>query len=260
MNPAYVVPTDGVITKWGYSFSTSAGAYPVYPATFRGSGTDWTLTALGSMIPNIIAGAQSAATQMPVKAGDIFGMAGTLLYCADPTATITYGPLASGPTVGQSLTTTSQTGYAAAIWGTLEADVDHDGFGDETQDSCPQSAKFQTACPIASATAKPTIGKTAAVFKFAAPGESTITANASVKLPKTGKHKARTLKFKTKPLATLNGLSAKLTLKYPSALKSALKSLSKKKKLKLVVTIKSVGLNSTATKKYTLKLAGRKKS
>ena len=30
---------------------------------------------------------------------------------------------------------------------TLEADVDVDGFGDETQDECPRSAALQTACP-----------------------------------------------------------------------------------------------------------------
>jgi hypothetical protein len=33
------------------------------------------------------------------------------------------------------------------IGGVLEPDVDGDGFGDTTQDRCPQSAAFHTACP-----------------------------------------------------------------------------------------------------------------
>ena len=262
LSPAYTIPSDGVITSWGYHFATAPGGggpFPIYPTTFSGSGSNWTITALGTSIPTITGGAQSTATRMPVKAGDLFGMTGTVLYCADPGGALLYGSMPTGPTVGQSLSTTSAADYVPGVWATLEPDADHDGYGDETQDKCPQSAKYQTACPVASAAGKAAAGKNAAVFTPTAPGDSTVTASAKVKLPKSGKHKARTLMFSSTPLVTANGVGAKLTLKYPSALKSALKKLSKHKKLKLTVNVTSTGLANTATKTYTLKLKGLKK-
>jgi hypothetical protein len=36
----------------------------------------------------------------------------------------------------------------AAIQGVIEPDADHDGYGDETQDSCPSDASTQGACPL----------------------------------------------------------------------------------------------------------------
>ena len=36
------------------------------------------------------------------------------------------------------------------VAGALQPDVDGDGYGDETQDSCPQSAAFHAACPTVS--------------------------------------------------------------------------------------------------------------
>lgn len=42
--------------------------------------------------------------------------------------------------------------------GAVEPDVDGDGYGDETQDGCPQSAEFHTACPTVSFAPSYTVG------------------------------------------------------------------------------------------------------
>jgi hypothetical protein len=42
-------------------------------------------------------------------------------------------------------------GFEILVQGTVEADADHDGFGDDTQDQCPTNASVQTTCPVPAA-------------------------------------------------------------------------------------------------------------
>jgi hypothetical protein len=67
----------------------------------------------------------------------------------DIDATMQVVPVTSGVTVG----------------GVLEPDVDGDGYGDATQDACPQSAAFHTACPTVTFAPAYSVGPTSIKVK-----------------------------------------------------------------------------------------------
>jgi hypothetical protein len=50
-------------------------------------------------------------------------------------------------TTNEFVTVGSATGERLNLSAVVEPDADHDGFGDVSQDACPQSAATQTACP-----------------------------------------------------------------------------------------------------------------
>jgi hypothetical protein len=82
---------------------------------------------------------------VPVQAGDAVG-----IWVGDDNAQcgvndggpepISIGMIGTDPQTGASVPVTSAAGARVAVTGTLEPDADHDGFGDETQDSCPSDA------------------------------------------------------------------------------------------------------------------------
>lgn len=110
------------------------------------------------------------------------------------------------------------------ISGVLEPDADNDGYGDETQDKCPQSAALQTPCPPPSLDALALAGGRAV----------------------------------TVYVATEPGRLAKLRLRLPAAALKRLRKLPPKRQLGLRLTVdatNAAGLRSS--RKLTVKLSGR---
>jgi hypothetical protein len=58
----------------------------------------------------------------------------------------------AGPGTTQPYSTASCNHNVPLLLGTIEADADHDGYGDETQDQCPTDASTQGPCPTGTAT------------------------------------------------------------------------------------------------------------
>lgn len=94
-------------------------------------------------------------TRIPAQAGDRVGLAvpgGVKTMMSNPAAVVpnTCGfisALDSGAVgASQSYLVDSCNKNSAAVQFTFEADVDGDGFGDESQDACPSDATRQTAC------------------------------------------------------------------------------------------------------------------
>jgi hypothetical protein len=82
-------------------------------------------TSLGMYINTALMGCASAGV-----AGDV--MSGAML---DPSVSTAYSPAASFPSFRLNL---------SAVW---EPDADGDGYGDVSQDACPESKLAQAACP-----------------------------------------------------------------------------------------------------------------
>jgi hypothetical protein len=103
-------------------------------------------SALAAVTPAVL---NTFPTRIPVPAGATLGMQFTnpSMACgvADAGSSLeylaTYDPDNPVPFTG---TPASYLLNAAAVW---ESDADADGFGDVTQDLCPQSARSQAACP-----------------------------------------------------------------------------------------------------------------
>lgn len=135
-------------------------------------------------------------------------------------------------------------GWRAAVWATVEADADGDGYGDETQDKCPQSAAFQNPCPVLSISQQLSASKTQISVLAASSIDAQLVAVAVVSIPKIGKKKTRRVTIQGKGVEFTAGQLKRLTLKLPSSVKSALK---KKGKLGATVTLSGTGIANTAS-------------
>lgn len=133
----------------------------------------------------------------------------------------------------------------------IEPDADNDGYGDETQDKCPQSATTQAPCPAVTLSATGTARKGLATMSVTASLQASVTVAGTVKL---GKGKTTELNGGTQVVAP--GVLAKFVLLFPKKLQSALKALPRKRSLTLNVTASApnvVGAPTTTTLKLHLK-------
>lgn len=122
----------------------------------------------------MITGADVFPTRIPVQAGDHLGLFGdssvNTLFCAE-TAEVenpgnSIGEITGNPGPGSTATlSTTKTKELVPAVAVIEPDVDGDGFGDETQDGCPQSASFQGACPTITLDSAAVVGKTKATAR-----------------------------------------------------------------------------------------------
>lgn len=170
--------------------------------------------------------------------------------------------MALGALVGQTLGTVLTLGSGGSdltpsVWASIEPDVDGDGFGDETQDFCPQGAAFQTTCPIPGLSVSRLPSSTG--FKAIATTsiDTTVVLNGSFKLPAAKGKKARTIKFKSKKFKTKPGKITSISLKWPRSLNNALNALSSSKKLLVKVSVTADGLTKDRIKTFKIRLNGR---
>ena len=154
-----------------------------------------------------------------------------------------------------------------AVSAVVEPDVDVDGFGDETQDKCPQSAAFQAACPQISLDVYPVVEKSSVTLIAVADHEAPVTVSATVTTPKGPKAKKKKRASSSEKL-TINGGTqivvpnrlAKFKLPFPSKLKSELKALRTKKSATMTITATATNLvGQTSTSTTTVKLKGQAK-
>ena len=148
-SPSYTMPFAGVITSFSYGANAAPGqvravvVVPGAPGHFTVVGK----TALQAVTPNVT---NTFPTRVPVPAGAFLGgqvTAGAML-CAEPSGGadgISYGVF--NPDASSDFAPTGSGPYRWNIAAVIESDVDHDGYGDATQDACPESAATQAACP-----------------------------------------------------------------------------------------------------------------
>lgn len=175
---SYAVPTAGVITSWSFH---GTGSQPgivtlrVYRHTASGGVDQFTPVAEDGDARNLL-GDQlfTFPTRVPVSAGDIIGLRAQTPggICASTGGTgDTYRSLgtASATPIGASASYPETSGLKIDVAAGVEADVDGDGFGDDTQDACPRLASTQGPCPpatrITHKPANPTRHRTAR-FRF----------------------------------------------------------------------------------------------
>lgn len=249
---AYVIPINGVITKWGFTYPGPVPPFPVRLMTVSGAAPNFTVTGVSSG-QLLASGAPTFTTSMKATAGERIGMTDTPIGCASLGSSIASFTGSVAP--GQSYTSDgSISNTAPSVWAQVEADADGDGFGDETQDLCSISAQIQAACPT------PVLGVSRFVYAkgflayVTTDFATTVTVTGSVKLP--GKRKATA--FKSKAFKTSPGVLTKVTLKLPRPVTSALKSLSKRKKLNVAFTTTADGVVKDTAKKFNVSFPGKK--
>ncbi len=204
---------------------------------------------------NVNTGNNTYDVRLPVTAGDLLGASSPLavLMCTTASASDVVAAVAGDIQPGQAATFTPIPSRALVAVATVEPDADKDGYGDTTQDLCPQSAAFQTACPVI------------VLDSFAAPSGKSITMvvatnnNASVKVAGTAKVKGKTIKLKGGTKAVTPGVLARFKVKVPAALKAALAALPPGKTIKIKLTASATDLvGRVTTDKSSVKLHGTK--
>ncbi len=256
---SYSVAQAGVITKWGVSVVSYPGGISEKLKVFHPAGAANSFTTVGeSAIEPIVGGANSFETRIPVQVGDRIGVYGSTegaIYCEEASASIIGGQTGDFP-VGSPATFLEYAEGQVAVSATIEPDADGDGYGDETQDKCPQSATTQAPCPTVVLNASASAKGNFATVVVTSSVQAAVTVAGNVKL---GKGKTAKLSGGTQIVAP--GALAKFTVPFTGKLKSALKKLSRKQSLKLKLTASAPNVVGAATvSKATVKLKGQAKA
>jgi hypothetical protein len=255
-NPLPVTaPSAGVITKWKVNLVPAPISFPQTLAVLRPNGAE-TVQTVGEATGTVAGGSNSFDTRIPTQAGDRVGLFGsnTLiggeevgnLVCEVAEETVYGGFLSSPGGVGSNhaFVTVAEGKARIPVSAVIEPDADGDGYGDETQDQCPQSAAAQVACPRVKLSATAAARKGLASISVTATSQATVTVKGTVDLGK-----GRTAKLKGGTQIVAPGKLAKFVLLFPAKLRSALKALPSKQSLTLKVTASTPNIVGKPTKK-----------
>jgi hypothetical protein len=263
-------PSAGVITSWKLNLTAESGQIPpIIPQTLKAMRVNpatHVAQVVGEASGLVGSGPNTIPARIPVEAGDHLavyghgpitfegttGEVGTLV-CEGSSPVEKIGVIEANVPSGASASYTELEEIRVPAVAVLEVDSDHDGYGDETQDACPQSAASQAPCPLVTLSTGKQVKKGAVVVSV----RTNTPAPVSVKgVAKLGKGKKATLKGGTKNLTP--GVPGKFTLKFSKSLKAKLGELSRKQSLSLKVTIKGTNVaGQVTTKTLKIKLEGQ---
>jgi hypothetical protein len=237
----YVVPSDGVITKW--SFEAPPDIAPLKLKMLRSaSGNDFTTVGESQLETPTPETLNTWSTRISVRAGDFLGE-----YYADSTHPLgdapgylsheissSPGDPAVDPPPGTTTTYTQDIGgYQIDGSAVLEADADQDGFGDESQDKCVGTPGTANGCPSTVTIDKlKQRGDTKVKVTATVPGAGTLKVGSPSDPTLASAAAKKSLKAVTTTLTATTKQQLKLTLKLT---KSAIGKLADTGKLKLKV-------------------------
>ncbi|HEV7918072.1 MAG TPA: hypothetical protein VGO97_00720 [Solirubrobacterales bacterium] len=261
-------PVNGVIVRWRIKAGSSNGAL-INLRVVRASGASYSGAGTSTAGAVVSTGTSTFAARVPIRIGDFIGLndasSGIYFNGTPSVGVLRYTSnsfLVDGAAAGSHSVSSA---YELLLNADVEADVDADGFGDETQDLCPGDATRQlppctTAAPPADTTA-PTLrlfGKPKQKYTRLA---VTVRSNESGSVGASGFVRVRgsgRLDFKTVLKAAVKDKRAKLKLKFSKQNRVKIKAaLEDGKKLLCKVTVSgrdALGNTSKARKTIRLKL------
>jgi len=258
-----VIPSAGVITSWTFNVvPIPSGVYNQTLKVFRPTGAPNQFQAVGESPGTLNSGLTTFAARIPVKAGDHLGLSGVIegevivIYCITGNPGDRVAVFPGNVTNGTTATSVGEEeGLQIPVTANVEPDADNDGFGDETQDQCPQNAAVQTPCPVAALSVSSVIRKGFARVLVTSSTQAPVTVAGKVKLGK-----GKTAKLSGNTQVVVPGTIAKFTLIFPAGLKSKLKELSRKQSLRLILTATAANIVGAPTvKTLKAKVKGQKK-
>lgn len=251
-------PVSGVITKMKVNLVSAAPSFPVSLKVLRQIGPN-TVQIIGEANGSVAGGASSIDARIPVQAGDRLGFFSPSSFGAvvcEGSGDSIVGAYEGGGSVGGTATFGSGAApFRVPLFAVIEPDADSDGFGDETQDLCPQSAALQAACPPVALSTSTQVKKGSVTVLVTSSTAAPVTVKGVAKL---GKGRKAKLNGGTQNLVP--GTLTKFRLFFTKGLKNKLKELSPQKKLTLKVTVSGIGVTgAVTTKTLKLKLKGQAK-
>ncbi len=251
------IPVNGVISRWNFNIvPIDPGFVAQTLKILRPTGAPNQLQVIGeSSQEPILGGLNTFSTRIPVHAGDLIGTTGRLegkdeaVYCNTSNPGDRIGVIDGNSPLNSTVTSeTEVAGVQVPITVSIEPDADSDGFGDETQDACPQSAALLTPCPPVALSTSTQVKKGSVAVIVTSSTAAPVTVKGVAKL---GKGKKAKLNGGTQNLVP--GTLSKFRLFFTKGLKNKLKELSPQKKLTLKVTVSGTSVSGAVTTK-TLKV------
>jgi len=255
-------PVSGVVTSWKVRVIGTPSVFSQQLKVFRPTASPALFQVAGESAPaNVTGGENVAATRVPIQAGDLLGLFGAgdigALYCEGPEsagAGNTIGGFAGNPPLGSSATLIgSGSNVLLPARAVIEPDADKDGYGDETQDGCPQSALVQTACPVVVLDAFSIASGNAVKVLIATSTTAPVKVSGTVKLGK-----GSNAKLSAKQKTVTAGKITSFKLAFTGPLKEKLKEIGPGQKLTLKITAKATNVaGQVSTDKLQAKLKGQ---
>jgi len=247
----------GVITSWS---SNSALGKTVVDRlrVLRPAGLKTFTSVAESAYQSIAPGQNGFPARIPIQPNDRLGLyaaadGGGVIYCGTGEPEDRLGFL----TGDLSLETTAEfseiSNAVLAVSATVEPDRDGDGYGDETQDKCPQSAAYQSECPRVALKIFPVLGKDFLTLLVTTNLPTSVTATEAL-----GKHGGK--KGATDREPALPGDISRLRFQYTRRFRAKLAALSPRKSLIVRFTVSAPNMVGAPTiEKVVLKVDGQKK-
>jgi len=254
---------DGVITAW--SVVPGTGTFPEKLVILHATGNPNEYTEVAeSATESISSAASTFRTQIPVRAGDYIGAygpapSGTLICPGASADVVTY--FAGDPGLGPPQTYSSNGSVLVDLSVNVEPDADRDGFGDETQDGCPQLHAVQATCPLIGLGSGALARKRWATLFVATDSDASVSVTATTKIPNFGK---RTLLARRKqinlegPVQSVSpGRVVAFKVGLPPRLKLALRHLRRSKYVNMTLTASATNVAGVPSQtSSTVKLRG----
>lgn len=253
--------SPGVVTSWKVQSAPFLEPRTMTLKVFRQVAAEYEV--VGESAPELVLGQPNNQfpTRIPVGAGVGFGTASS---ASNPGCTNGQGGdvianfNANVPVGGKAKPSGTTTGAVVSLAVVIEPDADGDGYGDETQDQCPQSPAAQGACPappggggVGGAAfklkGKPRLERNVVAVKIATSARARLTVTGSIR----GKRAARPASKTVSP-----GETGRLYLRLSKATRQRLANLPRKRKLRMVVEVKATGSPTVSAE---ISLPGRKK-
>jgi hypothetical protein len=144
------VQTEGVLTSWSYE-SNPGSTGTVQLKILQPLGGDQYLLRAQDVAHPVVTGLNTFSVRLAVRVGDRIAIATTgddTPACGIKPPDWTVGSSYASLALGSSGPFPTGTGLSVDLAAREEADLDHDGFGDTTQDKCPSDATTQGTCPV----------------------------------------------------------------------------------------------------------------
>jgi hypothetical protein len=266
-------PTDGVVTKWRTTISLVA---PMFEAlrVVRITEPQKALLVGESSQETLAPGTNVFDTRIPIKAGDHLGLftfwKGGVPYCTASSMADVFGGFEGNVAPGSTVGFGEFPGeYRIPVTAVIEPDADRDGYGDETQDKCPQSAEFHDACAAIGLEVAPIVNRGSVEVLVVADHPAPVTVTGLVgrlgesvrgdKTPSRASVRAPgfAIKFTGGTQTLASGRIGRFTLKFPKRLKTKLAQLPSNgsQKMRIDVTATNVA-GQVTTSNSTVKLKG----
>jgi len=264
-NPLPVAaPVAGVITKWKLDLVPVPFGVPTSLRVLRVDAGTKTALVVGESTGTVVGGPNAFDARIPVQAGDRLGLHGPgngaevgTLYCQSGTGEASrYGAFEGGGGVGSSQPyEEGEADVRVPATAVIEPDADNDGYGDETQDKCPQSATVQTACPVITLDSISFAGRSIVTVYVATSLATPVSVSGAVKVGT----KTVTLSGGNQNVAP--GTLTPFALPLPNSVIKKLKTLKKSKGLTLNVSASATNVaGQVSTDVSQVKLKGLKKA